>query len=41
MAGSSGGCRIDSYLDGGASLGLREGETQYGGNIGVTYRVIH
>ena len=29
------------YLDGGASLGMREGETQYGGNIGVTYRVIH
>jgi len=29
------------YLDGGASLGLREGETQYGGNIGITYRVIH
>jgi hypothetical protein len=29
------------YLDAGASYGQREGEPQYGGNIGVAYRVIH
>ena len=29
------------YLAGGASLGQREGEPQYGGNIGITYRVLH
>lgn len=29
------------YLDTGASLGSREGETQYGGSIGLTYRVVH
>jgi hypothetical protein len=29
------------YLDGGASFGQREGESQYGGTIGVTYRVVH
>jgi hypothetical protein len=28
------------YLDGGGTIGHREGETQYGGSIGVTYRIV-
>lgn len=29
------------YLDAGGSIGRREEEMQYGGSIGVTYRVVH
>ena len=29
------------YFNGGLTIGQREGETQAGGNIGITYRVIH
>lgn len=29
------------YLDTGASVGTHEGESVYGGSIGVTYRVVH
>jgi hypothetical protein len=29
------------YLDGTGTAGQRDGDNQYGGSIGVTYRMVH